>query len=348
MASVWYCTREDVKAALDSKETARNNGQIDRLIAARSRAVEEQMHHRRFYPLSATRKFDWPDEHVDKKWRLRLEEHELISVTSLDSGGTTIPATDYFLEPFNDGPPYTRIDLDKDSTAYFGHGTTDQREITVVGVFGASADEEPIGALSAQLAAGSGSSASVAWTTAQFGVGDLLRIDTERLIITNRTMVDSGQNLGGSGLTAQANSQTVAVSNGAGFALDEVLLIESERMLVVDIAGNNLTVKRAWDGSTLAAHSAGVDIYTLTGVELARGQLGTTDAAHSSSATIYRHVVPPLIRQLCIAETVVALMQENSGYGRIIGSGEAQREATGKGLEDLRRLAYNAHGRKVF
>ncbi|HEV2778824.1 MAG TPA: hypothetical protein VGX25_05430 [Actinophytocola sp.] len=347
MASVWYATREDVKAALDSKETARNNAQIDRLIAASSRSIEEQLH-RRFYPTVATRKFPWPSDYSDVAWRLWLEGHELISVTSITADDTAITSSEYFLEPFNDGPPYTRVEIDRDTTAYFGHSANQQRDITIVGTFGYWDEQEAVGSLSANLNAGAASTASASWTTADIGVGDILKIDSERLIITKRTMVDSTQNLGGSGLTAAVNDVTVPVSNGAGFDYDEIILIDSERMLVVDIAGNNLTVKRQWDGSVLAAHSTNADIYALTGVELARGQLGTTDAAHTSGTTIYRYVVPDLIKQLCIAETIVALLNESSGYGRVIGSGDAQREAAGKSLEDLRRRAYEAHGRKVF
>ena len=119
-------------------------------------------------------------------------------------------------------------------------------------------------------------------------------------------------------------------------------------MLIVDIAANNLTVKRAWDGSVLAVHATNADIFTLTGVELARGQFGTTDAGHNTPAAIYRHVLPPLIDSLHIAEAITVIQQENAAYGRVIGSGDAQRDAAGKGIEDLRQRAYEAHGRKVF
>src|SRR5690606_22447868 len=56
----WYTTRETVKAALDYKETARNDAQVDRAIESASRAVEGLLH-RRFYPETATRYFDWPN-----------------------------------------------------------------------------------------------------------------------------------------------------------------------------------------------------------------------------------------------------------------------------------------------
>ena len=59
MATVWYCTREDVKRALDVKETVQSNGQIDRRIAASTDSIEG-LCHRRFYPWTGTRYLDWP------------------------------------------------------------------------------------------------------------------------------------------------------------------------------------------------------------------------------------------------------------------------------------------------
>lgn len=345
MAGVFYATREQVKAALDAAETARNDAQVDRAIEAASRNVEGLLQ-RRFYPQTATRFFDWPNHQYARPWRLWLDDQEVISVTTLVAGGTTIAAADFFLEPVNTGPPYTRIEVDLDSSAAFGSGDTHQRSVAVTGVFiGCPVEEESVGTLSADLAASTSATATITWTTARFGVGDILRIDDERVIITERTMVDSTQNLQ-TPLTAAANNVTVAVTNGGAFAVDETLLLDSERMLVVDIAGNNLTVKRAWDGSVLATHS-GSDIYTLTGVEIARAQLGTTLAAHTNGAVIYRYVVPPLIRDLAIAEAMNELLQESAGYARVAGSGDNERELSAKGLRALREDVYTRYGRKA-
>lgn len=345
MAAVVYATREQLKVALDVAETARSDPQVDRELESASRQVEGLLK-RRFYPLSATRYFDWPNTQSARPWRLWLDQHELISITSLVAGGVTIPASDYFLEPANDGPPYIRIEIDLASPSAFRAGDTHQRAIAVTGVFGYSADEAQVGALTASLAADPAATASVSWTTARIGVGDILRIDSERVIVIAKTMVDSTQNLGNT-LTAASSDVTVQVSNGAAFAVEEILRIDSERMLIVDKAGNNLTVKRAWDGSVLAAHSSGVDVFTLTGVELDRAQLGTTLAAHSSGATIYRHLVPALVRELCIAEAINLLQQETSAYARVIGEGENAREGTGRGLFDLRRDALARYGRQA-
>jgi hypothetical protein len=341
---IWYARREDVKRALDVAETARSNGQIDRAIESASRSVEG-LTKRKFYPQTATRYFDWPDRRRSRTYRLWLDGDELITVDTLTAGGVTIASTDYFLEPANSGPPYTHIEIDLASSAVFQSDDTHQRAIAVTGLFGHSADEQQVGVLSAELAADEDASAAATFTE-HIGVGDILRIDDERMIVTRKTMVDSTQNIGGN-LTAAKNNETVPVTDGTAFIEDMIILVDAERMLVVDIAGNNLIVKRAWDGSTLAAHTSGADIYTLTGVELDRAAVGTTLAVHTNTTAIYRHLVPALVRELCIAEALNTIEQEKSSYGRTIGTGESERLVGGRGLSDIRAEVRTKFGRKA-
>ena len=342
---VWYASREDVKSALDFAETARNNGQVDRALEAASRSIES-LTRRRFYPETGTRFFDWPDRSGSRPWRLWLDSDELISVTTLTAAGEVIAATDFFLEPANSGPPFTHVEIDLASSAAFASGDTHQRAVSIAGVFGYSAEEETVGSLSGSLAADLGATASVSWTR-NIGVGDILKVDSERLIVTGRSMVDSTQNLGGAGLAASMSDVTVPVTTGSAFLIDQTILIDSERMRIVDIAGNNLTVKRAVDGTVLAAHTAGVDVYAHTGVTVSRAQLGTTLAAHSSAATVTRHVVPGQVRSLCIAEAVNQLQQEGAAYGREVGAGEGSRPASGAGLDGLRTEVRLTYGRRT-
>lgn len=342
---IWYCTREDVKRALDSAETARNNAQVDRAINSGSRSVEGLLK-RRFYPQTATRYFNWPNRSYSRTHRLWLDGDEVIEVDTLTVAGEEIDSADYFLEPANTGPPFNRIEIDLASSASFSSGDTHQRAISVEGLFGHTDDEDLVGELTGELAASDTATASVSWSDPDIGVGDILRIDDERMIVTGRTMVDSTQNLGAD-LAAQANDVTVAVTDGTKFGTDQVMLIDSERMLIVDIAGNNLIVKRAWDGSVLATHSTGEDVYTLTGVELDRAVLGTILAVHATEADIYRHVVPGLVHELCVAEALNTLAQEQSGYARTFGSGESERLVGGRGLTDIRKEARQRFGRKA-
>lgn len=343
-ADVWYCTREDVKQALDVKETARNNAAIDRAIAGATGEIEGLLQ-RRFYPMTTTKYFPWPSRTPGvAPWRLWLDKDEVIEVTELTAGGETVDSGDYYLEPVNSGPPFTSIEINLGGSASFGSGDTWQRAISVAGVFGHSAREATAGALAETL---DDSETLVDVTdSAAIGVGQILRIGSERMIVTEKSMLDTGQNLGGS-LTAMANNVTVAVGSGAAFSVGEIILIESERMLIVDIAGNNLTVKRGWDGTVLAAHSSPQDIYALRTLTVQRGALGTTAASHATSATIYKHLVPAQVRNLAIAEALVTAAQELAGYARTAGSGDNQRETYGRGLDKARKDARTAYGRKA-
>jgi hypothetical protein len=339
---VWYTTREAVKSALDFNETARNNAQVDRAIEAASRGVEGFLH-RRFYPQVDTRYFDWPNHQTARSWRLWLDSDEVISVTTLTVAGQTIPDSDYFLEPANDGPPYTRIEMDLESSASFSSGATHQRAVAITGVFGYQDVTISAGALAEALDA---TETSVEVTdSASVGVGSILNVGDERMLVTGKTMLDSGQDLEGN-LTASAANDTVPVATGAGYVVGEAVLIDAERMLVVDIAGNNLIVKRGWDGSTLAAHSAGADIYVARALTIERGALGTTAGAHDSGATVWVQVIPFLVQELTIAEAINLLLQANSGYARVAGSGDNAREYAGRALQQLREMAMSTHGRR--
>lgn len=344
---IWYATREDVMRATDSKETARNAGQIDRAIEASSRLVEG-LCHRVFYPEIATRYFDWPNPQTAAPWRLWLDASELISVSAVTSGGTTISTGDVLLEPNAYGPPYSRLELNLSSSAAFGGGATHQRDITITGLYGYRNDESQLGVTAGSLTSSATGLDVDGATAAAVGVGSVLRIDSERMTVTDRAMLDTSQNLG-TNMDANKGVVTVPVASAAGFARDEVILIDAERMLIVDIAGTNLIVKRGWDGSVLAAHTNGADIYALRTLTVSRAALGTTAAAHSLAATVHRWDPPPAVRTLTIAETVSALTQEHAAYSTTVRSGETggERNRDLRGVAALRQQVYASHGRKA-
>lgn len=346
-----YTTRDTLKHALDIGETARNNTNIDRCIQSGARRVDG-LCHRIFYPFTGTKYFDWPNNQGAVPWRLWLDESELISVSELSSGGTTISSSNYNLEPQRTGPPYNRVEVKLSSSSAFGGGATFQQDIGITGLWGYSNEETNTGVTAEVLdATETGIDVSGA-VSAVVGVGSILRIESERFIVSNRLSLDTGQNLGGTGLTNLNNNLTVAVTDGTQFAVDELLTIDSERMLVVDITGNNLTVIRAYDGSTIAAHTAGADIYAQRTLVVARGALGTTAATHLSGSTVYRWNPPSGIAQLNLAEAIHELMQEQTGWFRTMSAssnfgGTARRAATIEALIDLRTTVYQTYGRKA-
>lgn len=343
---IWYATREEIKNELDVKETARSNARIDRAIEDASRRVEG-LCHRRFYPVQATRFKDWPPRSGATPWILRLDDQELISVSTLASGGAVITSDEYNLEPVNFGPPYNRIEVKLSSDASLGGGATYQRDAQITGLWGYRNTETTTGA-TAEILDDTETAVDVdGATSAAVGVGSIVRVDSERMLVTGRQQLSTGQTLGGSGLTNQNNAVTVTVASGAAFAAGEVILIDAERMLVEDVVGNSLIVRRAWDGSTIAAHTNGATIYAPRTLIVTRGALGTTAAAHATSSNVSLWVPPGPVRQLVIAEALTDLLQGRSGYARTAGAGENERETSGKGLADLRNSVYVECGRKA-
>lgn len=338
---VWYITREAVKRSLDAKETARNDVLVDRAIEAASRSVDGLLR-RTFAPTLATKYFDWPNEQYARAWRLWLTQANLISVTTLSVAGTTVSASDYFLEPANDGPPYDRVEIDLASSAAFSSGSTHQRSLSITGLWGYTNDETTVGTIAEALDASETGVDVDGATAALVGVGSVVRVDSERMLVTGRTTLTTGQTLQ-SDMTNANNMVTVAVTNGAAFAVGETILLDAERMLIVDITGNNLSVKRGWDGTVLAAHS-GSTIYGYRTLTVSRGALGSSAATHSTSAPILRWDVPGPVAELALAETLNNLEQAKAGYARTAGSGESEREVALNGLEALRKSVIRSHG----
>lgn len=352
MGRVFYTTRESVQDAFDVREAAHRSTQIDQAIASASDDIDGWLnrHKHGLAPRNATRYFRWPNKDGGGPTRLWLDENELVSVSSFTAGGTAIAVSDYFLEPVNSGPPYTHIELDLDSSASFTNTGTAQRALAVTGVFGINNDQKTAGALESAIA--STSTTTVDVTRGDIvGVGSVLVVDSEKMLVTGKGTLDSTQNLA-SAMNALKNDQTVDVSDGTLFFVGELILIDSERMRIVDITGNNLTVIRAYDGSTLAAHLITADVYVYRRLTVERGALGTTAATHLDAASVAVWDVPSLVQDLCKAEAITRLEQEFSAYGARVYSDEAERDSSGtevvsgRGLTDLRKACARRYKRK--
>ena len=346
-----YTTREDIKRALDIAPTARQDRNIDRCIESAARRIDG-ICHRIFYPRIETKYFDWPNAQQAVPWRLWLDDTELISVTSMTSGGVTIPSSDYILEPNRVGPPYNRVEINISTSSAFSSGSTHQRSISITGLWGYNNDEDLAGTITEALDASETALDVDAATASEIGVGALLRIDSERLLVTNRTQLDTGQTLGGSGLTNNKAEVLIPVGSGAAFMIDEIIKIGAESMLVTDITGNNLTVVRAYDGSVLASHTAGTAIYAPRTLTVRRGVFGTTAAAHLNGSSVYSWRPPPGIRQFNTEEAIHELMQEQTGWFRTMSAssnfgGTARRAATMEAILDFREQMYRQYGRKA-
>jgi len=346
-----YTTREAIKRALQIGETAENDQEIDRCIASTARIIDGYCH-RTFYPMTATRKFDWPSIQGALPWRLWVDDCDVISVSAISStGGGAIPVGNIFLENNRTGPPYDRIELNLSSASAFGGGNTYQQSILVTGLFGYSNNETAVGTVIEALDASETAIDVDAATSSMVGVGSILRFDDERVIVTERDFLTTGATLAGN-LDGQQKTVTVPVSNGALFARGEVVVLDSESVLVLRVVGNNLTVRRAYDGSVIAAHTSGITIYGPRTLSVQRGALGTTAAVHLTGSTVNRWDPPPGPRQLNNAMAISDLMQEKTGWFRTMSAssnfgGTSRRSATMESIIDLRQQVTQQYGRKA-
>jgi hypothetical protein len=316
MDQVWYATREDVRSALSSASTARDDAQIDRAIETGSRAVDD-LCQRSFAPVLDTRYFDWPNPQRAPSWRLWLDRNEVISVLALTSAGVVIPDTDYYLEPVNSGPPYNRVETRLDRPSAFDSGATPQRAIGLHGLFGYRDDTMPAGTLTADITSTSQTSIAVS-APGVIGVGALLRVGDERLIVTGKAIGDTGQSLQ-TALAAKKDQVLVDVVDGTRFHAGDVITLGAESMLVRSVAGNQLTVDRAYDSTLLAAHTAEA-IWAPAALTVTRAAVGTTAATAATGAAVTRWVAPAQARTMTIAEAMCTLYSEQSGYARTVRS----------------------------
>jgi hypothetical protein len=343
----FYATREEVKSALDSHESARNNSQIDRALDSASRAIEA-LTHRKFFPVLGVRKFDYPQRCNAVRrmpyYRLWLNSNELVSVSSLVSGGVTIASSDYFLRRGDDldEPPYSYVEINLASGAAFSMVDTHQRQTVITGTWGWSVDTTSAGLLVGALDATQ--TTVVVSDSSLLGVGDLVLLGSEYVIVTDRGSSDTDTTLGAD-LTALQSAQTITLAGSGSLHVGETITVGAESMLVLDVTGSSATVKRAWDGSTLAAHDSGATIYAPRSLTVVRGAQGSTAATHEDGSAVAKHAVPGLLRDLCIAEAMNRLEQEGSAYARTVGSGDAQRPAPGGALKQLRADVVSAYGR---
>lgn len=343
-----YCTREQVKRATDFKETARTDTQIDRAIQAAARTIEGELH-RRFYPEDTARVFDWPNFQYAYPWRIWFDQWELAAIpTAVTSGGVTIPLTACNFEPANSGPPYTYLELRRDQPYSFGVGSTPQRDVTITGTWGYTLDTAPAGTLAAAVSSTMATTVTVS-DGSLVGIGDLLIVDDERMLVSGRATEDTGQTIAAGATAANPGDNAITIADGTQVHVDEVIQVDSERMLVTDVTGNTVTVKRAWDGTVLAAHTVGARVYAFRALTVLRGQLGTTAATHTSATAVSVHRVPSLVRDWAIAEASNQVLQEIGGYARIARTqnGGSKPAAAPVALDDLRDRAITRYGRKA-
>lgn len=369
-----YCNRTDAQRSIDFKDGLDVNAALDRALMSASDNIDGDLK-RVFYPSDDTRWFDWPNQGGEgggqyaEPWRLYLDDNDLACPTQLVSGGVTIPLTAFFPGPANNPqkgkPYYSRIELDRAQSYAFGNNAqSPQLSIAMTGTWAYSALADAAGTLAASV--GSSDATVTVSDGSKAGPGDLVILgygrgaasgslpwaagiqpfQGERVLITDVSAVATGLTQSGSGVTTASASDNALTWTGSGsLTAGEVIVLDQEDCLVEQIVSSVATVRRAWNGTVLAAHS-GAAVYAFRQFAVSRAQLGTTASTYNSGAAVYRHRVPPLIRDLAIAEAAGRLLQEGSGYARTVGSGEAAHPAPGVALSDLWDECRMRHGRK--
>lgn len=363
--------------AVDLKPGLDVNAALDRAIMSAAENIDGQLH-RVFYPSDDTRFFDWPSQggsgggQYAEPWRLWLDDNDMACLTTLVSGGVTIPLTAVFLLPANNPqkgrPFFTYLELDRAQSFWFGNNAqTPQNAIQITATWGYGADADPAGTLAANV--GSSDTTVTVSDGSKAGPGDLIILGYgrgaapfpsalgyagaikpflgERVLITDVSAVATGLTQSGGGVSTASNSDQALSTTGSGsLNAGEVIVLDQEDMLVEQVVSGIATVRRAWNGTTLADHSAAT-VYAYRQFSVLRAQLGTTAGSYSSGAAVYRHRVPQLVRDLAIAESSGQLLQEGSGYARTVGSGEAATPAPGIALMDKWAEVRARHGRKA-
>lgn len=306
----WYATREDVMSATDVKTSAHNGPQVDADIDSASRAVENMLR-RYFYPWTGTRYFDYPGEQYVRGWRVWFEPFYLTSLTSVTiNDGTTIPVGNLFLNP-QYGPPYSYAEVNLSTLSSFSAGSTWQRALAFTGLWGDHNNQAVAGTLTAGVNA-SATSVGVS-DSSLVGVGSLLTVGAERMQVVDKALVSTTATLSGD-LAQSAGADAVTVSDGTLIHSGELVTVGSEIMQVYQVAGNVLTVKRAVQGTTLAAHTSGALLYAPRTLTVSRAATGTTAASATQGAAVTVWEPPGQIRTLTVAMAVATNQQRIGGW----------------------------------
>ena len=367
-----YSNADETARSLDFKPGVNVQDALNRALQSSAENIDGHLH-RVFYPWDTTFWWDWPNQggsgggQYASPWRLWFDQWDCCYLGAFASGGNAIPTSAIFLEPVNRKPgwPYEYLELDRSQSYAFSGGQTPQHNLAGTGTWGFCADAYQVATLPDGAAEGA-TSVTVS-DGSQIGVGDLMVLGYgrgeaagppgyasavppylgERCLVAGKTTAATGLTQAGSGCGSLSDSDQTLTTTGTGaLCCGEVLLLDSEQMLVEDVTNGVATVQRAWAGTALAPHS-GAEVYAYRQLTVDRAILGTTGASYAEGAAVFKHRVPGLVRDLSIAESVNRLLQEGAGYARTVGAGDAAMPASGMALADLWAEAKTAFGRKA-
>lgn len=362
-AGAFHVSRQVLARTLDFQEVARNNVQMDQALFSATANVEGYLH-RSFFPWYGTRYFDWPARDNPTSYRIRFDDNELISLTAASAAGATLDVDNLLPYPAS-GPPYAWIETSLSTNDIFQAGDTHQDAVALTGYWGYRRETQALGTLVSTIT--NAQTTLVISDSSQVGAGNVILIDSEYMVVRRMASLTSGQTLQ-TPMTASAANTGVVVTTGSAFFVGEIITLDTEQMLIVDITGNTLIVKRNWNGTVLATHTGStiyvprtliVDRAACSSVESDYpGQLypaidlypGATSSAatHTAGATINLHVIPGAVQAMTLAEASWLYMNHAQGWQ--VAPGTTTRATTQLAglaiLKDLRDNAMRAVGRK--
>ena len=334
-------------SAPDLQQVQDNIRHVDSAIEAAARSVEA-LCYRRFWNDVRTVYYEWPSYQRAYPWRIWFDKAEIADVTTLvpvvTTGTDVIPNSAVFWGgSSNYYPPYRYLELDRSQSYSFGNGPTPQRNVAVTANTGFWAKTKPAGTITADV---NDTVTTVPVSDSSVvGVGDVLIVDAESMLVRDMTWSTTGLTLS-SGGTTDSSADNVLTLSGSGVSAGEVIQVDAEWMLAVSASGSAVTVERAYNGSVLTGHTASTAVYAQRSCAVARAFGGTTAASHSNGGTAYTQLIPDLVHELAVAEALNYVFQKTTGYARAIGGGGSMIPPGGS-LPDIRCQCYAAYGRKV-
>lgn len=225
----------------------------------------------------------------------------LLSVTSVTLDGALV--SDYSLrshegsDPCWPNGPYTWLERH----AGWGH---EHSEVVITGWWGMYDERADLALTATQLAA---DQVITVADGSRLSAGMLVAIEDEQELVTG--IGDPSPATSGLSGGVAAGDELITVDDGAEFYAGEVLLIGTEDIGILKRAGDQLVVRRGYNGTTIGDHADDSPIAVYRAYRVARGVNGTTAADHMD-ADLERVLAPSDLNYLC--RQVAALMREKA------------------------------------
>lgn len=246
----------------------------------------------------------------------------LLSVTSIVNDGVTLDAADYMLMPnqrhWSNGP-YSWIEVDPDATN-LSAWCSDKDGVVITGPWGLFNLTKDTGANVGTGDQSSSATSLLVTDGSKLSPGMGLLIGSEQQLVTaTASPTDSGADLAAA--ISDAQETLITLDDASLVNPGEIIRVDLEKMKVLDtnISTNQAYVIRGWDKTPQTTHSNDADVHVYRTFTVERGVNGTTVAAHSAAVDIYQQMIPADINQLARKIAGRMLKDALGGYAGLIG-----------------------------